>query len=279
MTLPILQAMTSSGHAPEQTLPAPDIRLVVDTIPTLAWAAGPAGSAEFFNQRWLDYTGLSEEQARDWGWTTALHSDDLQGLVDYWQTILASAEPGEIEVRLRRFDGIYRWFLFRATPSFDNNGKVVQWFGTNTDIEDRKRVEDALRSNEESLRLVVDSIPGFVCTLNADGEVEFLNRQVLEYFGKTDEDLKNWDTSDAVHPDDLPRVIEAWRHSVETGQMYDIELRQRRADGVYRWFQSRALPTRDAEGRITGWYMLLTDIGTTANALKMHCGRMSRTSA
>lgn len=260
MTLPILQAMTSSGHAPEQALPAPDIRLVVDTIPTLAWAAGPAGSAEFFNQRWLDYTGLSEEQARDWGWTTALHSDDLQGLVDYWQTILASAEPGEIEARLRRFDGIYRWFLFRATPSFNNNGKVVQWFGTNTDIEDRKRVEDALRSNEESLRLVVDSIPGFVCTLNADGEVEFLNRQVLEYFGKTNEDLKNWDTSDAVHPDDLPRVIEAWRHSVETGQMYDIELRQRRADGVYRWFQSRALPTRDAEGRTTGWYMLLTDV-------------------
>ena len=161
--------MTSSGHAPEQALPAPDIRLVVDTIPTLAWAAGPAGSAEFFNQRWLDYTGLSEEQARDWGWTTALHSDDLQGLVDYWQTILASAEPGEIEARLRRFDGIYRWFLFRATPSFDNNGKVVQWFGTNTDIEDRKRAEGALRSNEERFRLIVDSIPGFVCTLNAGG--------------------------------------------------------------------------------------------------------------
>ena len=260
MTLPILQAMPSSGHAPEQALPAPDIRLVVDAIPTLAWAAGPAGAAEFFNQRWLDYTGLSEEQARDWGWTTALHSDDLQGLVDHWQTILASAEPGEIEARLRRFDGIYRWFLFRATPSFDNNGKVVQWFGTNTDIEDRKRVEDALRSNEESLRLVVDSIPGFVCSLNADGEVEFLNRQLLQYFGKTAEELKNWDTSDAVHPDDLPRVIDAWRRSVETGQSYDIELRQRRTDGIYRWFQSRALPARNTEGRITGWYMLLTDI-------------------
>jgi PAS domain S-box-containing protein len=252
--------MTSAGHTSEQAPPAQDVRLVVDTIPTLAWAARPDGSADFFNQRWLDYTGLSPEQARDSGWTAALHSDDLQGLVDYWQTILASAEPGEIEARLRRFDGVYRWFLFRATPCFDNNGKVVQWFGTNTDIEDRKRTEDALRSNEESLRLVVDSIPGFVCTLNTGGEVEFLNRQVLEYFGKTDEDLKNWETSDAVHPDDLPRVIEAWRHSVETGQMYDIELRQRRADGVYRWFQSRALPTRDAEGRTTGWYMLLTDI-------------------
>jgi PAS domain S-box-containing protein len=92
----------------------------------------PDGSAEFFNQRWLDYTGLSVEQARDWGWTVALHSDDLNGLVDYWRSVLASGEPGEIEGRLRRFDGMYRWFLFRATPSFDNDGRVVKWFGTNT---------------------------------------------------------------------------------------------------------------------------------------------------
>ena len=99
-----------------------------------------------------------------------------------------------------------------------------------------------------------------MCTLSAAGEVELLNRQVLEYFGKTTEELKNWATSDAVHPDDLPRVIDAWRRSVETGQPYVLELRQRRADGMYRWFQSRALPARDTEGRITGWYMLLTDI-------------------
>ena len=180
--------------------------------------------------------------------------------MDYWRTVLASGEPGEIEGRLRRFDGVYRWFLFRATPSFDNDGRVVKWFGTNTDIEDRKRNEAALQQSEERFRLIVDAIPGFVCTLNAAGEVELLNRQVLEYFGKTTEELKNWATSDAVHPDDLPRVIDAWRRSVETGQPYDLELRQRRADGVYRWFQSRALPARDTEGRITGWYMLLTDI-------------------
>src|SRR5688572_15323832 len=119
--------------------------------------------------------------------------------------------------------------------------------------------QDVQRS-EERFRLIVDSIPGFVCTLNAEGEVELLNRQLLEYFGKTTEELKDWSTSDAVHPDDLPRVIEAWTRSVETGKPYEIELRQRRADGVYRWFQSRALPTRDAAGRTTGWYMLLTDI-------------------
>jgi len=123
-----------------------------------------------------------------------------------------------------------------------------------------KQAFEKIKTNEQSLRLIVDTIPGFVCTLSAAGEVELVNRQVLEYFGKTTEELKNWATSDAVHADDLPRVIDAWRRSVETGQPYVFEFRQRRADGVYRWFQSRALPARDTEDRIAGWYMLLTDI-------------------
>jgi len=125
---------------------------------------------------------------------------------------------------------------------------------------ERKRNEAALQQSEERFRRIVDAIPGMVCTLNAAGGVELLNRQVLEYFGKTAEELKNWATSDAVHPDDLPRVIDTWKRSIESGQPYVLELRQRRADGVYRWFQSRAFPARDTDGRITTWYMLLTDI-------------------
>jgi PAS domain S-box-containing protein len=133
--------MASAEHSSEQAQQAPDVRLVVETIPALAWSARADGYVDFFNQRWLDYTGLSAEQARDWGWTVTLHSDDLNGLVDYWRSVLASGKSDETEGRLRRFDGVYRWFLFRATPSFDNEGKVVKWFGTNTDIEDRKRAE------------------------------------------------------------------------------------------------------------------------------------------
>jgi PAS domain S-box-containing protein len=125
---------------------------------------------------------------------------------------------------------------------------------------ERKRNEAALQQSEERFRRIVDAIPGMVCTMNAAGGVELLNRQVLEYFGKTAEELKNWATSDAVHPDDLPRVIDTWKRSIESGQPYVLELRQRRADGVYRWFQSRAFPARDTDGRITTWYMLLTDI-------------------
>jgi formate hydrogenlyase transcriptional activator len=252
--------MGSAGQSSEEARQALEIRLVVDTIPTLAWSARSDGSAEFFNQPWLAYTGLSAEQALNWGWRIAVHPDDLARMLETLQEAVDAGRPFEVEGRLRRSDGAFRWFLFRGNPLLDEAGRVVKWYGTNTDLEERKRAEQALRANEQSLRLIVDSIPGLVCTLNAAGEVELLNRQVLEYFGKAPEELKNWATSDAVHPADLPRVIDAWRRSVETGQPYVLELRQRRADGVYRWFQSRALPARDAEGRITCWYMLLTDI-------------------
>src|SRR6202166_4633873 len=249
--------MASAAHTSEQ---AQDIRLMVDVIPTLAWSARSDGSADFFNQSWLDYTGLSAEQAGDWDWTAALHPDDLRGLVEYWRSVLASGEPGEIEARLRRFDGVYRWFLFRATPSFDNDGALVKWFGTNTDIEDRKRAEEALKSNEQSLRLIFDSIPGFISTHGAAGEIEVINRQTLEYFGKTADELKKWATGDAVHPDDVPRMIDAWKRAIETGQPVELEHRSRGADGVYRWFLLRGRPQRDPEGRVVRWYNLVTDI-------------------
>jgi PAS domain S-box-containing protein len=173
--------MTSSGHSPEEAWQAQNIRRVFDTIPTLAWSARSDGSADFFNRRWLDYTGLSVEQARDWGWTVALHPDDLKGLVDHWRSALASREPDEIEARLRRFDGVYRWFLFRATPSFDNDGAVVRWFGTNTDIEDRKRAEWLLAGQNlvpemtakgNSLETILETLLSVDSAVAAQGSVD-----------------------------------------------------------------------------------------------------------
>ena len=115
-------------------------------------------------------------------------------------------------------------------------------------------------ASEESFRLIVETIPGLIAVMTAEGGVEHVNGQVLEYFGRTLEELKQWGTTDAVHPADLPRVIAAWQHAVATGLPYEFEHRIRRADGEYRWFQSRGLPLRDVEGRIVRWYNLLTDI-------------------
>jgi len=115
-------------------------------------------------------------------------------------------------------------------------------------------------SSEESFRLIVETIPGLIAVMTPEGEVAHVNRQVLDYFGRTLEELKKWGTSDAVDPVDLPRVKVAWQHAVETGSPYEFEHRIRRADGEYRWFQSRGLPLRDANGHIVRWYNLLTDI-------------------
>jgi PAS domain S-box-containing protein len=237
-----------------------DLRSIINTIPTAAWATRPDGYCDFLNQRWLDYAGMTAEQALGWGWAAAIHPGDRKGVIEYWQSCLASGTPVDTEARMRRYDGAYRWFLFRASPVRDEGGNISKWYGTNVDIEDRKRGEQALRGTEASWRQIVDNVPGLVATMGPMGEVEFLNRQTLEYFGKTNEELKNWSLIGAVHPDDLPRVIEARTKSVEAGQVYDIEHRCRRADGVYRWFQVRGLPVRNAEGTITAWYLLLTDI-------------------
>jgi PAS domain S-box-containing protein len=127
------------------------LRAIIDTLPTLVWSTRADGSAEFFNQRWLDYTGLAAEQALDWGWTMALPPGDRDRVVGYWRSLLVSGEPGEIEARLRRFDGADRWFLFRVSPLRDASGNVVTWCGVNTDIDERKQIEEKLRRNEAGL--------------------------------------------------------------------------------------------------------------------------------
>ena len=135
------------------------LRLTIDTIPVLAWCTRPDGSNEFLNQRWLDYTGLTIEEARGWGWKVAIHPDDLPQLLDVWQGLLVSGKSGELEARLRRADGVYRWFLFRVEPLRDAQGTIVKWYGTNTDIDDRKRAEALLAGENQILEMVATGKP------------------------------------------------------------------------------------------------------------------------
>jgi PAS domain S-box-containing protein len=130
------------------------LRTMIDKIPILAWSCLSDGTAEFLNQRWIDYTGLVREEALGWGWKVAIHPEDLDKLMATWLVLLASGEPGQEEARLRRFDGQYRWFLFRAVPVRDGNGKLVRWYGTNTDIEDLKRAESLLAAEKRVLEMI-----------------------------------------------------------------------------------------------------------------------------
>jgi PAS domain S-box-containing protein len=201
-----------------------ELRCIVDALPGLVWTARLDGHVDFLNQRWCEYTGLSVDEAYGRGWQTAIHPDDLPELLERWRSILASRESREMEARLRRFDGEYRWFLFHTNPLIDASGQVVKWCGMNTDIEDRRRSEETQRAHwwlsssarEHHFRSVGDDIPGLATLMTPAGEVEIANRQVLEYFGATLKELKGWAIADTVHPDDLPDILAAWRGAVES---------------------------------------------------------------
>jgi len=191
----------------EDTVPASghNLRLFIDTIPVLAWSARTDGSAEFFNQHYLDYVGLSAEQAKDWGWTVAVHPDDLNGLAARWQRIVASGEAGEAEARLCSHDGKFRWFLFRVNPLRDEKGNIVRWCGVNTDIDDRRRVETELTQAHFYLTEAqqLSKTGSFVADLGADvhiwSEESF---RICEIDPATKLTVQMF--RDLVHPDDQP---------------------------------------------------------------------------
>lgn len=247
------------ANATTQALDDP-FRQVIDLIPALVWSCRPDGWCDYCNRVWLDYTGLTEEQAGGTDWASVVHPEDREHLLAYWQMVLATGELAATEARLRRFDGEYRWFLFRARAQRDAAGRIVRWYGTNTDIEDRRQAEDALRASEHNFRLIVDTIPALVCTMTPSGALERVNQQIIDYFEKSRDDLKDWASIGIVHPDDLDEVNTQWRRSIETGCPYNVEHRIRRADGAFRWFHVRALPLRDGEAQIIRWYVLLVDI-------------------
>ena len=182
-----------------------DLTLIIDTIPSLAWSARPDGSADFFNQHYLDFTGLTAEEAGGWGWTAAVHPDDLNGLAETWQRIIASTTPGEAEARFRRSDGTYRWFLVRASPLRDQTGRIVKWYGVNTDIEDRKRVEVELRRAYDSFADAqrLSKTGSFITDLIGDdhnwSEEAY---RIFEFDSGTKVTVQR--VRDVIHPDDLP---------------------------------------------------------------------------
>ena len=235
-------------------------RQLVDSIPGLVALLTAGGEVEFVNRQIVEYTGRSLQELKSWGTDDTVHPEDLPLVAEAFTQSIVSGSPYQIVQRLRRSDGVYLWFQNNGFPLRDGDGHIVRWCVLLTDIDERKRAEDALRESERESRLIVDSIPGFIAAFTPGGELEFVNRPILEYFGKTIEELKRWGTGGATHPDDLPRMVELFTHSMASGDPFEWEIRARRFDGVYRWFQSRGFPLRDMNGHIVRWYNLLIDI-------------------
>jgi formate hydrogenlyase transcriptional activator len=259
-------------------------RAMIDGIPALAWCNLPDGSNEFLNQRWHDYTGLSPEESHDWGWKEAIHPEDIGKLLDKWQALLTAGEPGEIEARLRSYNGKYRWFLFRAEPFRDERGNIVRWYGTNTDIENLKRTEEKLREDRGELRRIMDAIPQSVVVQDSDGIPLYANHAVLEYTGLAIEDVATLDFRARIfHPEDIARLRKERHAALSRGLPFEIEQRALRHDGQYRWFLIRYTPFRDERGRLVRWYATGTDIEDRKRAERefakriLRCGKKSTT--
>jgi PAS domain S-box-containing protein len=235
------------------------LRLVIDTVPALIHTGLPDGQLDFFNQRWLDFVGLSLEDLSGWKWTAVIHPDDVAAMVERWRAALATGEPYEHEARVRRADGEYRLMVHREVPLRDERGNIVKWYASSIDIEDRKRAEDALRRSEDRIRLIIDTIPTMAWTVRPDGIVDFVNQRWMDYTGLSLEEESEEPTR-PIHPEDVPKVMERWLEERQIGEPYEDELRLRRADGEYRWFLVRTAPLRDEQGNVVKWYGVSTDI-------------------
>ena len=238
-----------------------ELSRVLNALPALVWTALLGGQIDFLNLCWRQYTGLSLEEACGRGWQAAIHPEDLPALLGRWRSILASGESGEMEARLRRFDGDYHWFHISASPLHNAAGSVVKWLGVGTDIDDRKKAEEALRSNERNLSLIINTIPTHIYVLNTEGSVQYVNQAVMDYTGLSLEDVKQEDYRDRViHQEDFKRVRAGRAASLRRGAPFTTEQRVLGNDGQYRWFLVRYKPLLDEQGRIVRWYVAAFDI-------------------
>jgi PAS domain S-box-containing protein len=239
-----------------------DLRSIIRTIPTMVWSAAPDGSVDFFNPRWLDYTGLSPEQSRDWKWTAAIHPDDLSRLTVAWQSILISGETGETEARLRRFDGAYRWFLFRANPLRDESGNIVKWYGINLDIEDRKRAREALRRSESYLAEAQ--------RLSQTGSWAWSPEHDIRYWSEECYRVLSFDPQDGlprfedffhrIHPDDQPGFRELLETAIREKAEWQADYRIVHPDGPVRDIHVVGHPVLTTSGHLFEFVGTVIDV-------------------
>lgn len=244
-----------------------DLKAIIDSIPAFVWLGLPDGSKEFLNKRWRDYTGLSSEESYGWGWQAAVHPEDLPLIIDKWRELGISGEPGEVEARVRRHDGAFRWFLIRIEPLRDDTGKVVQWYGTSTDIETLKQAEKKLREDERELRRITELIPQAILVQDPTGVPLYANQAMLNYTGLTIEDVLTPGFRERIfHPDDWERITAERKASLPRGIPFEVEQRALGNDGKYRWFLIHYNPFCDEDGRVIRWYATGTDIDDRVKA-------------
>ena len=248
--------MKTNEHQNSELL---DPRPILAGVPAHAWSALPDGSLEFFNQRFEEYTGLSLDGLKSVQWKSIVHSDDMPGFESWWRDL--SRQESTNAVRLRRFDGEYRWFQVAASPVHDDQGKLVRWHGISTDIDNLKRSEQKLREDEAGLRTITDAIHQSVVVLSPDGKTLYANRVALDRTGLTPSEVNSEGFfARAFHADDVDRVREERCAGLTKGIPFELEMRSLFKNGEYRWQLIHYNPLFDGASQLLRWYATATDI-------------------
>lgn len=246
------------------------LRLTLDYIPILAWRTKPDGYAEYLNKRWLDYAGFTLENALGWQWMSVIHPDDVPGLQTTWTSMLELKVPGECEARMQRADGVYRWFLFRAEPLRDESGAVAGWFGTNTDIEDRKQAENALQRHQAYLAEAQKLSKTGSFALNTEMDAHFWSDETYHIMAQP---VGTKVTSDLilrrVHPDDRLKMVGELNRVLEGGEEWDYDIRLLMPDDSIKYLHvvARRVTYEVGRSEVTGALMDVTEARKAQEAL------------
>jgi PAS domain S-box-containing protein len=224
-------------------------RVLANAVPTIVWTAAPDGTITFVNDQWFHYCGLTpEENARHWN--RVLHPDDQDRCISQWTAALAGGTDYEIEVRNRRHDGVYRWFLTRAVPVRDPSGRITAWFGTTTDIHDRKLLEDRLQQSEARLQLALTAASAAYWEWDPQTNTTTWSAEGYHLLGLVaDQAALSYEAwRQHVHPDDVGRVETEMAQAIAQRTELETEYRVVWPDGSLRWLQSRGQVVGSPEG-------------------------------
>jgi PAS domain S-box-containing protein len=271
--------MTTAPNVPADTNPnAARALRIIESVPTFAWSADSNGRFTYVSPNALTYLGARQEalnplpDGNEFGWRQIVHPDDYERVAARWRHCLQTGDDYDGEQRLRRADGVYRWFRNFGRPSRDSHGCITEWYGTTIDIEEQKQAEVELRARDRELSRLVDMVPSLLWRLAPDGEPTFFNKRMVDFLGldvaDTDKPgLSRLETViETLHSDDAALFRDTLSHCLATGESFGMRYRMRRADGVYRWMSSRAEPMRNPDRTIAQWYGLCLDIDDQIHA-------------
>jgi PAS domain S-box-containing protein len=239
------------------------IRLIINTVPGLLWTARPDGWVDFLNQRWLDYTGMTLKQGLGWAWQPGYHPDDLGNVLSKWRAAVAERKPLEVEARLRRFDGEYRWFLKRAFPLFDNAGHVLGWYGGNIDIHDLKQAEEALRRSENYLAEAQRLTHTGSWVYNVlTGELVHSSEEHRRLFGfDPEKGMPSFDELvSRIHPEDRTVALREFETATPSGEDFDAHFRIVLPDGTVKYVYGTGHPVFNPSGAVHEFIGMVTDV-------------------